>query len=87
MKEERISSSASAVTSGGFRQLVLAWLQLRAPLSYRGVYMKQAAPVLTTELARLFAEDFSSLGGSFWETLRDLSKTWNREWTRRVILA
>jgi tetracycline 7-halogenase / FADH2 O2-dependent halogenase len=64
---------------------LLAWLQLRAPVSYRGVYMKQAAPVLSTELAHLLAEDFRSYGGSFWETLRDLSKTWNREWHRNAV--
>lgn len=63
---------------------LLAWLQLRAPASYRGVYMKQAVPVLSTELAHLLAEDFRSFGGSFWETLRDLSKTWNREWHGNV---
>jgi tetracycline 7-halogenase / FADH2 O2-dependent halogenase len=59
---------------------LLAWLQLRAPASYRGVYMKQAVPVLGTELARLFAADFSSFGGSFWETIRDLGRTWNSDW-------
>lgn len=62
---------------------LLAWLQLRAPASYRGVYMRQAIPVLATELARLFAADFGSFGGSFWETVRDLGKTWNTEWARR----
>lgn len=66
---------------------LLAWLQLRAPASYRGVYMRQAVPVLATELARLLAADLGSFGGSCWETIRDLGKTWNTEWDGRGAVA
>jgi tetracycline 7-halogenase / FADH2 O2-dependent halogenase len=59
---------------------IFAWLQLRAPASVRGQYMKQAAPVFSAELVRLFAEDFRAFGGSFWEIVRDLGRCWNREW-------
>ena len=85
----RLADESAKVPTGPFTVphilRLLAWLQLRAPASYRGVYMKQAVPVLSTELAHLLAEDFRSSGGSFWETLRDLGKTWNREWHSNAV--
>lgn len=60
---------------------LFAWLQLRAPASVRGEYFKHAAPVVSAELLRLFADDMRAFGGSFWENIRDLAICWNREWT------
>lgn len=80
----RLTDESSQCPTGPFTVphviRLLAWLQLRAPASYRGVYMKQAVPVLAAELGQLLARDAGSLGGSFWETVRDLGKTWNRDW-------